>query len=269
MYGNAPRALWSKWSPPDELNRIDLACRALLVLEPSGRSILFETGIGAFFAPALKDRFGVVESEHVLLDGLAALGRRHEDIDVVVLSHLHFDHAGGLLAPYREGAAPSLLFPKARFVVGREAFARAKSPHRRDRASFIAELPGLLEASERLEVVSGEVSQVLGSSYRLHYSNGHTPGMMLSEVAAPSGPVLFAADLVPGRPWVRAAITMGYDRWPELLIDEKTALFGSLVERGGRLFFTHDPGAAMVDLVMEDGVVTFARARDRLLGDAS
>jgi glyoxylase-like metal-dependent hydrolase (beta-lactamase superfamily II) len=99
MFGNAPKAMWSRWIAPDELNRIPLACRCLLVKDLDGRNVLFETGIGAFFEPALRERYGVVESHHVLLDSLAEAGVSHEDIDVVVLSHLHFDHAGGLLAP--------------------------------------------------------------------------------------------------------------------------------------------------------------------------
>jgi hypothetical protein len=69
--------------------------------------------------------------------------------------------------------------------------------------------------------------------------------LLLTEVEMPGGPVVFAADLVPGRAWVHLPITMGYDRYPELLIDEKAALLGDLEKRGGRLFFTHDPQIAL------------------------
>jgi glyoxylase-like metal-dependent hydrolase (beta-lactamase superfamily II) len=244
MFGNAPRALWTRWATPDEKNRIPLACRTLLVREPS-RLVLLETGIGAYMEPALRDRFGVVESNHVLLENLAGLGLSHEDIDVVVLSHLHFDHAGGLLSPWKEGAAPELLFPRAQFVVGRSAWERANAPHPRDRASFIPALQPLLEKSGRLEIVDAETSEVLGAGYRFHFSDGHTPGLMLTEVESARGPVVFAADLVPGVPWVHVPITMGYDRWPERLIDEKTALLTDLEARGGWLFFTHDPEVAL------------------------
>ena len=125
MFGNAPRAMWSKWSPPDAENRIELACRALLASPLAGRTVLFEAGIGAFFEPKLRERYGVVEDRHVLLDSLAKAGFAPEDIDVVVLSHLHFDHAGGLLAPWQAGESPRLLFPNATYVVSAACWDRA------------------------------------------------------------------------------------------------------------------------------------------------
>jgi glyoxylase-like metal-dependent hydrolase (beta-lactamase superfamily II) len=252
MFGNAPRVLWERWVRPDERNRIDLACRALLVKEPE-RNILLETGIGAFFEPRLKDRFGVQETEHVLLESLDAMGLSHEDIDVVVLSHLHFDHAGGLLTAWEQDKALELLFPNATYIVSRAAWERALQPHARDRASFVPELQVLLEASGRLEIVEpGGHSPTLGEDYTFHFSAGHTPGLMLTEIPGSLGPVVFGGDLVPGRAWVHRSITMGYDRFPELLIDEKSALLEDLVARGGRLFFTHDPACAIARITRDE-----------------
>ena len=258
MYGNAPRAMWSQWSPPDEQNRIPLACRALLASPLNGKTVLFETGIGAFFEPKLRERYGVVEQEHVLLESLRAAGFEHEDIDVVVLSHLHFDHAGGLLAPWQEGRAPELLFPNATFLVSAACWDRAREPHQRDRASFIVDLPGLLERSGRLELVDGTHSQALGHKVRFHYSDGHTPGLMLAEIVGPEcvdgeahGGVVFCADLIPGRPWVHVPITMGYDRNPELLIDEKREFLEDKLARNVHLFFTHDPGCALAQVTRD------------------
>ncbi|MGC1549416.1 MAG: MBL fold metallo-hydrolase [Rhodanobacter sp.] len=248
MFGNAPKALWSRWIAPDEQNRIPLACRCLLVKDLDGRNVLFEAGIGAFFEPALRERYGVVEAHHVLLDSLATAGVTHEDIDVVVLSHLHFDHAGGLLAAWEEGQSPRLLFPKAQFVVGAEHWKRATKPHPRDRASFIPELQTLLEQSGRLELVDGEYSQALGKAVRFHYSDGHTPGLMLAEV----GGVVFCADLIPGRYWVHLPITMGYDRYPEALIDEKRVFLDDKLARDVHLFFTHDHECALARVTRDE-----------------
>jgi glyoxylase-like metal-dependent hydrolase (beta-lactamase superfamily II) len=194
----------------------------------------------------------------VLLDSLAEAGFSHEDIDVVVLSHLHFDHAGGLLAAWKEGAAPSLLFPNATFVVGAEHFERARYPHPRDRASFIPELVPLLEASGRLELVSGGHSKALGDAVRFHFSQGHTPGLMLAEIVgpmddhgAPHGGLVFCADLIPGRAWVHVPITMGYDRYPEMLIDEKRAFLDDKLARNVHLYFTHDHGCALAQVTRD------------------
>ena len=244
MFGNAPRDLWSRWMEPDEHNRIELACRAILAEDLDGRNVLFETGIGMFFEPRLRSRYGVFEDEHVLLRSLEARGVSHEDINAVVLSHLHFDHAGGMLSAYREGEAPQLLFPNARYLVSVEGWERARNPHPRDRASFIPELTSLLESSGRLELVEGEYSPALGPAVRFGYSHGHTPGLMLAEIGGDGG-VVFCADLIPGRPWVHVPITMGYDRYPEQLIDEKRVFLEDKVARGVRLFFTHDAECAM------------------------
>jgi len=250
MYGNCPRVLWSRWSPPDEQHRIALACRAMLIRDED-RLILAEAGIGVYMEPSLKERFGVVEKRHVLLESLQQLGIKPEDITHVVLSHLHFDHVGGCLDAYKAGRAARLIFSNAQWLVGARAFERACHPHPRDRASFIPGFAQRLEDTGRLHLVKGSDDHPLGASYRFRFSDGHTPGMMHLDIRGPQR-VVFAADLVPGTPWIHAPITMGYDRYPEALVDEKQLLLTELAEEGGHLFFTHDPNTAMSRVVRDE-----------------
>ncbi len=246
MFGNAPKAMWEKWVKPDAHNRIPLSCRCFLLQEKVGlkRNILLETGVGAFFEPKLKSRFGVVEGEHILLNALQEQGLTHTDIDVVILSHLHFDHAGGLLSVWSEEREPELLFPNARYVTSERAWERARKPHPRDRASFLPTLNQQLEESGRLHLIEDAHDDMLGDAFQFHYVDGHTPGMLLTEFLWQERPVVFAADLIPGVAWVHVPITMGYDRFPECVINEKQSLLEDLYQRNGGLLFTHD---AMVD----------------------
>ena len=256
MFGNAPRPLWEKWHKPDEVGRIELACRALLV-EVDGTKILCETGIGAFFEPKLAERYGVQTPDtHVLLRSLQALGLAEEDIDFVILSHLHFDHAGGLLRRYseRQSGNDTLVFPKATYIVGENAWKRCQNPHPRDRASFIPELAKMLQDSHRLVTVPESVSslpKLLPKCISFFYSNGHTPGHMHTRVHGGKETVVFCGDLIPGISWLHAPITMGYDRYPELLIDEKMTLYKEVVSKKELLFFTHDPGYAASHCIMD------------------
>lgn len=242
MFGNAPKAVWSRWIAPDDIGRIPLACRSLLV-EIDGKKILCETGIGAFFEDKMADRFGVqTPDRHVLRDNLLKHNINPEEIDMVILSHLHFDHAGGLLPTFKEMQAgdDGLIFKNAEIVTSKQAYERAQHPHPRDRASFI---PGLLEKINKHKVTLIDQEHpvsLFDGAIEFIFSDGHTPGQMLTLVKGPHWQIIFTGDLVPGTHWVHVPITMGYDRFPEMLIDEKTQMYKNLNLDSTYFFYTHD-----------------------------
>ncbi len=250
MFGNVPRPVWEKWTKPDSLGRIELACRAMLVVvgeQPDQKLILCETGIGAFFDPALAERYGVWEKDHRLLANLQAAGISPDDIDFVILSHLHFDHAGGILPTFAEiqSGNSDILFRNAKYVTGKQAFERAVHPHARDLASFIPGLTDKLSASGRLILVDGETHpDVIPEVFSFRFSDGHTPGQMHTVVSGAQGKMIFAGDLVPGRAWAHLPVTMGYDRFPEQVINEKEDLYRLAIPEQWWIFYTHDASCA-------------------------
>lgn len=244
MFGHTPKALWQKWAELDERNRIDLQCRAML-LETGNTNILFETGIGCFLEPKLSDRFGAQTPHiHQLVENLKDLDVSPEQINWVVLSHLHFDHAGGLLPSYSEiqDGNDGLLFPNARYIVSRDAFARAEQPHSRDKASFIPGLTEKLQRTGRLFLVDeGSRCPVLPEYIELLFTHGHTPGHMHTLIHGSKRNLFFAGDLIPGLSWVRLPIVMGYDRFPEKTVEEKKQVYERALKEQWLIFYTHDP----------------------------
>ena len=260
MFGNAPKVVWEKWLPADTSNRVKLNCRCLLV-QTDQENILLETGIGNFFPPKLKKRFGVQEDSHVLLENLEKLGLAPTAIDKIILSHLHFDHAGGMLSSYNEDSQPSIVFPNAKTYTSSEAYQRALEPHHRDRASFIPELNKLLE--NRIQLIDTKTHPDF-PGFEFYYSAGHTPGHLHTLISGEKHKLFFCGDLIPGTPWVHLPITMGYDRFPEKLIDEKHHFLNKAHEDKWLLFYTHDPSFAVSSIEKKEHRYLFKQPEENL-----
>jgi glyoxylase-like metal-dependent hydrolase (beta-lactamase superfamily II) len=269
MFGNAPKALWERWMPADEQNRIRLATRPLLAITRTA-ILLFEAGIGAYLEPRLRERFGVDEPEHMLLKALAGKGVSHEQVTHIFLTHLHFDHAGGLLSAWQEGRQSDLLFPNARYFVSESAWDRANHPLLRDRASFIPELNQELALSNRLNLIRPEDTFTF-DELKLDFflSEGHTPGLLCFNLRYDGGRLVYASDLIPGRPWVHLPISMGYDRFPELLIEEKSRLLKTVEKDNAWVYYVHDPNMALSRVKYDEEHKTYTAVEPQALLDLS
>lgn len=243
MFGIVPWVFWSKTNPPDELRRIDLAARCLL-LKGEGKVILVDNGNGTKFSEKLKDIYKLDYSGFDLVSSLSKHGVKKEDVTDVILTHLHFDHAGGSTVREKEGLVPA--FPNAKYFVQKEHWDLAQHPTEKDRGSFMKDdyLP-LLE-HKVLEFVEGEVE--LYPFIRLLVCNGHTSAQQLPLISDGTRTVLFCCDLVPTASHVPFPYVMAYDVRPLVTIEEKKKMFGRAVEEHWTLFLEHDPQTEAITL---------------------
>ncbi|MDP6524299.1 MAG: MBL fold metallo-hydrolase [Kiritimatiellia bacterium] len=261
MFGNAPKALWSRWHDCDSENRIDLLCHCLVV-RTEGFTAIMDTGVGAFMDPKYASRFGVEQSENVLLSNLAAKGIAESDVDYVILSHLHFDHVGGILPdwPGIESEDWSPLFPNAKYVLAERQWERAQDPHPRDRASYTPGVPEKLMETGRLVLLRDDDPLIpeLDGIISFEFSDGHTPGLLHAIVQADGETLFFASDMISGPAWVHCPIVTGYDRNPELMIDEKRQVLERAVAGNWIVIYDHDPVVAASRIVFDESKGKFS-----------
>lgn len=231
MFGVVPRPLWERTNPPDAKNRIDMALRCLL-LRGHGRVVLVDTGVGGKFDEKGRSIYRIDHSRTDLVRELSSLGVAPGDVTDVVLTHLHFDHAGGATT------AQGLQFPGARHYVQKAHLAWALQPSEKDRASFLPENVQPLVDSGRLELLDGP-EEIL-PDVELAVVHGHTPA--LQAVLVKGEPSLFlASDLVPMAPHVRLPYIMAYDVAPLVTLEEKKLWLARAAAEEWLVVFQHDP----------------------------
>jgi len=239
MHGVVPKTLWSKLVSCDALNRCEYATRCLLI-EVAGKRVLIETGNGDKFSPKLKEIYGI-DHDRSIGDALREAGLSPDDIDFVVMSHLHFDHSGGATRFSTSGKGLAPVFPRARHVVQRREWEDATHPHERNRASYLQENIGPLGESGLLQLVDGETEIVPGVC--VIPTPGHTAGHQSVLIGAwdPGAPkALFLGDVVPTAVHVKLPWVMSYDLDPARTVETKQALFKRAVEEDWLLVWGHD-----------------------------
>ena len=251
MFGVVPKPLWEKTNPPDEKNRIALAARALLLVG-NGRIILIDTGNGLKFNEKLTSIYKIDTSSSDLVSSLSRHRVKPEQVTDVLLTHLHFDHAGGSTSMVNGEIVPT--FPHARYYVQRDHWQAAQKPTERDKASFYPDdfIPlyqrGMLQFTEgEGEIFPGVASRVV---------HGHTPSLQCPVISDSSTTLLYCADLVPTKAHVALPWIMAYDLQPLVTLEEKRRILGTAAEAGWILFFEHDPHLVAARLSQtEKGIV--------------
>jgi glyoxylase-like metal-dependent hydrolase (beta-lactamase superfamily II) len=233
MFGVVPRPLWEKKMPPDARNRITLSMNCL-VIRAGGKRILVETGAGSKMNAKLRDIYGL--DGPFLLDGLRSLDLRPEDIDVVVNTHLHFDHCGGNTRLENNQIVPT--FPNARYLVQEGELDHAMRPNERDKASYFPENFAPIAAAGMLSVIEGDHTLVSGVD--LVRVPGHTAHMQCVKLTGDGRTAFFFADLVPTTTHLPLPWIMGYDLFPMTTLENKKRWIPEAIREGWLALFAHD-----------------------------
>jgi glyoxylase-like metal-dependent hydrolase (beta-lactamase superfamily II) len=247
MFGVVPKPLWEKKTPADERNRIRMAMNCWLV-RGGGHTILIETGAGEKWEAKHADIYNF-DKENRLLDQLARRDARPEDVDIVINTHLHFDHCGWNTR--REGDRVVPTFPKARYVVQRGELEHARQPNERDHASYLRDNFEPMQESGQWQTVEGDAEVVPG--VELVVVPGHTRDMQCVKIASRGQTAILLADLVPTRAHLPYAWIMGYDLYPMTTLENKKRWLPRLAREGWLCLFGHDPDVPAAYLRERDG----------------
>jgi glyoxylase-like metal-dependent hydrolase (beta-lactamase superfamily II) len=250
MFGVVPKPLWEKRIPADARNRIPLAMRCLLVETPDAL-VLIDNGVGNKEDQKFIDIYGIENAGNPtrLEDGIRAAGFSPEDVDVMIDSHLHFDHAGGNTFRDADGQI-RLSFPNATYFAQRGEFEYAHFRNERTQASYIPHNFDPVQEAGRLELIDGEREIVPGVS--VLRTPGHTPHHQSVLLSSEGQHACFLADLVPTSAHLPLPWIMGYDVEPLVTLESKRALLERARAEDWLLVFEHDPFVGWGRLAFED-----------------
>jgi len=247
MFGVVPKPLWAPKAPPDDRNRITLAMRPLIVR--GARTMIIDAGVGDKENAKFAEIYGLDRGRH-LDHTLADAGIAPEDIEIVLASHLHFDHAGGFTMRGADGKVRPR-FPRAQYVVRRGEWDDATHPNERNRASYFADNYVPLADAGVLQLVDED--QTIMPGVRVRRTGGHTMHHQMVIIESGGKAAAFVADLIPTAAHVPDPWIMGYDLYPLDTLAAKKTFVGEAIAREMLIFFEHDPAIAAGYISQEDG----------------
>ncbi len=248
MFGIVPKVLWNARNPADDKNRIDLSTRSLLI-EGRGHKILVDTGMGDKWDEKQRNIYKIdVQSTNVYVS-LEKKGLTVDDITDVIITHLHFDHAGGATRYNDEGdIVPT--FPNATYYVQKKNWNWANNPSEKDAASYLPENFRPLYDHSVLEILDGATELFPG--IELITSDGHTVGQQHPIVKSADRSIFYCGDMIPTKTHIPIPWVMGYDLFPLTTIQEKKDILPRALEENWILFFEHDPATNSVTVKQTD-----------------
>lgn len=236
MFGVVAKPLWERRAPADARNRITLGMRPLVV-RGHGRTLIIDAGIGEKMDPKNADIYAI-QRERPLDETLRAAGVAPAEVDVVLASHLHFDHAGGFTVHDADGRLRPR-FPRAEYVVRRGEWEDATHPHERNRASYLPENYVPLAEAGVVRFMEGDGDVMPG--VRAIRTGGHTQHHTMIAIESRGRTAVFAADLMPTAAHVDVPWIMAYDLYPMETLAFKRGFVREAIDREYLVFFEHDP----------------------------
>lgn len=233
FFGVVPKTLWEKKVKADSTNRIFAGLNSVLVR--TGReNILIETGIGNKLSDKMKSFF---EPREELLNNLHAAGMAPEDIDIVINSHLHFDHCGWNTV-YKDGRAVAT-FPKAKYYVQEGEWQHGTQQLERDRVSYISDNYDPLIASGQMQLLNGAADIVPGISVAVY--PGHTRNLQAIFIRSGGQTACYISDLIPTSWHLDLTWVLAYDLFPLETIENRKRYYKEALPQNWLTIFTHDP----------------------------
>jgi glyoxylase-like metal-dependent hydrolase (beta-lactamase superfamily II) len=235
MFGVVPKIIWNRTNKSDEKNRIRLALRNLLLISDD-KKILIDTGAGNKYNQKFKEILGIANDDQCVISELEKINLTVSDITDVILTHLHFDHAGGSTIIKDGSVVPA--FPNANYYIQKSQLEWALNPSERDKSAYSLENFLPLIESKKMITIDGNCELFPG--IELIKVNGHTPGQQLVRIFDSEKELYFCADLIPLSTQLHLPYIMGYDLLPLITLEEKRDFIQKAYENKWILFFEHD-----------------------------